>query len=256
MNERVPGTGTESGLPVGASLEGIPPGDATAVGAESGDPLAHPRALQILTTEHMSLLATRSLSYNEAFTRAAMFLTFLSASLVVLGFLVAPLGLTPTMALVATVLLSADLFIGLTTLRRLADVSHEELVCVRGMNRIRHAYREMVPGLEPYFVAGFHDDLSAILSSYGFGRPGPVGQLAHGVATTPGMVGTIDAVLGGALAAVIALGLSWPIWTVLLGAAVCFLAVLMLAFAFGMRTALVREGAIAARFPTPTAPPE
>lgn len=37
--------------------------------------LDDPRVLQILTTEHWSLLSARSLAYNEAFTRAGMFLT-------------------------------------------------------------------------------------------------------------------------------------------------------------------------------------
>ena len=36
-----------------------------------------PRVLQILSTEHWGLLTARSLAYNEAFTRASMFLTFL-----------------------------------------------------------------------------------------------------------------------------------------------------------------------------------
>ena len=41
--------------------------------------------LQILTTEHWSLLATRGLSWNEAFSRAAMFLSALSAAVVALA---------------------------------------------------------------------------------------------------------------------------------------------------------------------------
>ena len=45
-----------------------------------------PRALQILSTEHWSLLTARSLVYNEFFTRGSMFLTLLSASLLALGF--------------------------------------------------------------------------------------------------------------------------------------------------------------------------
>jgi hypothetical protein len=39
--------------------------------------LDDPRALQILTTEHWSLLTARSLANNEAFTRGGMFLSFL-----------------------------------------------------------------------------------------------------------------------------------------------------------------------------------
>src|SRR5438552_392944 len=65
----------------------------------SGDaPLADPRALTILATEHWSLLSARSLVYNEAFARTGMFLTFLSASL---GAVVARLiGAAPNVAIV------------------------------------------------------------------------------------------------------------------------------------------------------------
>ena len=35
------------------------------------------------------------------------------------------------------------------------------------MNRIRHGYLEMVPGLEPYFVTSPYDDAAGILATYG-----------------------------------------------------------------------------------------
>jgi len=54
-------------------------------GSGSGSPIDDPRALQILSTEHWSLLTARSLAYNEAFARAGMFLSFLSATLIVIG---------------------------------------------------------------------------------------------------------------------------------------------------------------------------
>ena len=47
--------------------------------------LLDPRALQILSAEHSSLLSARALAYNEAFTRAGMFLAFLSMSFVALA---------------------------------------------------------------------------------------------------------------------------------------------------------------------------
>src|SRR4029079_4374359 len=49
--------------------------------------LEDPRVLQILSTEHWSLLTSRSLAYNEAFIRGGMFLTFLSMSFVALALL-------------------------------------------------------------------------------------------------------------------------------------------------------------------------
>jgi hypothetical protein len=71
-------------MPAEAPPMAARPGSAT----PGEGPLSDPRALQILNTEHWSLLATRSLAYNEAFSRAGMFLSFLSASLIVIGFMV------------------------------------------------------------------------------------------------------------------------------------------------------------------------
>jgi hypothetical protein len=247
MNERLPGTGPfEPGLPVGAGSGGT-------VTAATGSlrPIDDPRTLQILSTEHFSLLSSRSLAYNEAFTRAGMFLTFLSASLVVLGFLVSPLGLTETFALVAALLLAANLFVGLTTLYRLLDAGQEELEALRGMNRIRHAYIEMVPGLAPYFVAGVHDDAAGVLSAYGIGRPGPLRTAIHGLATTPGMVGVITGLVAGGLGAVVSLAAGLPVAIVLVVAFVAFAAVLALGFTSGMRAAIGRQQRATALFPTP-----
>jgi hypothetical protein len=250
MNERLPGTGpSEPAVPIGAGSAG-----SASAASDSERPVDDPRALQILSTEHFSLLSARSLAYNESFTRAGMFLTFLSASLVVLGFLVGPLGLTETYALIAALLLSANLFIGLATLNRLLDAGQEELQAVRGMNRIRHAYVEMVPGLEPYLVAGIHDDAMGVLSAYGptpAERPGPISMIAHGMTTTGGMVGAINALVAGGLGAVVALGLGLPIAIGLATAVIAFLAVLGAGFRFGQRAAIGRQDQAYAMFPTP-----
>ncbi len=169
--------------------------------------LSDPRALTILTTEHWSLLTARSLVYNEAFSRAGMFLTFLTGTLVALGFVSQGSGYTQEFLLLATVLLGFDLFIGLATLGRISSASAEEIRALQGMNRLRHAYLEMVPTLEPYFSTSTHDDLQGILSIYGSSpdRPSLFANFAHGMTTTPGMVGTITAAVGGAFAAAFAL---------------------------------------------------
>ncbi len=144
------------------------------IGVTEGSPatpgpahLGDPRALTILTTEHWSLLTARSLVYNEAFARAGMFLTFLTGSLVALGFVSQGSGYTPEFLLLATALLGFDLFIGLATLGRISAASAEEIRALQGMNRLRHAYLEMVPSLEPYFSTSGHDDLMAVVSIYG-----------------------------------------------------------------------------------------
>jgi hypothetical protein len=35
------------------------------------------------------------------------------------------------------------------------------------MNRLRHAYLEIAPELEPYFVTGHHDDQQGLYETYG-----------------------------------------------------------------------------------------
>jgi hypothetical protein len=212
--------------------------------------LADPRALEILTTEHASLLSTRVLSYNEAFSRAAMFLTFLSASLVVTGFLVGAQGLRADAPAIIAILLAADLFIGLATFGRLIDASYEELRCVRGMNRIRHAYREMVPGLAPYFVTGFHDDPTGVLGAYTHTRSGALAALGIGLTTTSGMIGVIDGLVAGALCGVVALGLGAAL---ALGVAIAiggFVVVFGLIAAYGSRTVARRQRQAESVFPS------
>jgi len=212
----------QESIPVGAA--GGRPLDQTPA-ASTGDPdsaLEDPRALQILSTEHWSLLAGRSLAYNEAFSRASMFLTFLSATLIVIGFVIGSQGLSPGVVPVAAILLLADLYIGAATVGRLIDANSEELHAVRGMNRIRHAYREMVPGLEPYFVSGFHDDARGVLATYGdiTANQSVLANVGHGlVALVAAVVGFL---VGTAIFAVV-----------------------------GMRTALNHQAGVGSRFPTP-----
>ncbi len=224
-------------------------------GVEPAARLTDPRALQILSTEHWSLLATRSLSYNEAFTRASMFLTFLGASLVALGLISAGTGFTPQLALVAAVILATDLFIGLATLGRTLDAGQEEMACVAGMNRIRHAYLEMVPGLEPYFVTPFHDDGASVLAAYGAAPTGTRGNLVHGVTTTPALIGVVDAVIAGALASVVVLGFGASLEVGLAAGAVGFAIVFALGFRLGYVHAFRAQGRRIARFPAPPPPP-
>ncbi len=165
------------------------------------------RALQILSTEHWSLLTARSLAYNEAFSRAGMFLSFLSATLVVIGLMVASNVFTEAVLPVVALLLAVDLFIGLATIGRLTNASDEEFRALRGMNRIRHAYAEMVPGIERYFVTSIHDDYKGVLSNFGNPESGPWLGFIHGITTAIGMLMIIVCVLFGALLAVVAAGL-------------------------------------------------
>jgi hypothetical protein len=163
------------------------------------------RALTILNTEHWSLMSARGLVYNEAFARAGMFLAFLSATLVALGLIATATGFSDGFLSVAAAVLALNLFIGFASLARIAAASGEDIRYLQGMNRLRHAYHEMVPDLERYFITSKHDDAASVLSFYGPAAASPLRSLAHGLTTTPGMIGVICAAVAGALGAVIAI---------------------------------------------------
>jgi len=162
-------------------------------GSTSGLQLDDPRALQILATEHWSLLATRSMSWNESFSRAGLFLSVLSATAVALALVAQATSFGPGFVAFALAMLPVDLFIGLATFTRLDEVNGEDAIWVAGMNRIRHAYLEIGAGLGPYFVTGASDDDAGLERTYGVHRPG--NPLLHWLVTMPGMVAVIDAVL-------------------------------------------------------------
>jgi hypothetical protein len=170
------------------------PGEATRP-HEAPNPLDDPRAMQILSTEHWSLLATRSLSWNESFSRAGLFLSTVSATSVALALVGQATSFGGQFVAFALVMLPVALFVGLATFTRLDEVNAEDLVWVIGLNRIRHAYLEINPGLRPYFTAGSTDDPAGLERTFGVHRPG--NALTHWVVTMPGMVAVIDGVLAG-----------------------------------------------------------
>ncbi len=121
------------------------------------------------------------------------------------------------------------------------------------MNRIRHGYLEMVPGVEPYFITSSHDDAKGVLASYGevATRHSLIGNIAHGLTTTIGMIATIDAMILGALAALAAIGLGAPPEVSLAAGLVGFVVGFLVFSVFGMRWALRGEEDLESRFPTP-----
>ena len=94
-----------------------------------------PREAQFLTTEHWSLLATRSLSWNEAFSRSSMFLSALSAATVALALVGPATSFGQEFVVFALVVLSVTLFLGVATFVRLTQVNNEDLYWVAGMNQ-------------------------------------------------------------------------------------------------------------------------
>lgn len=100
----------------------------------------------------------------------------------------------------ALLVLPVALFIGLATYVRIIDARLEDLWLVSGMNRLRYAYLEIAPELEPYFVTGHHDD-RGIYETYG---PGTEPRLYRVLASTSTVVGVINAALAGVIGGLVA----------------------------------------------------
>ena len=213
--------------------------------------LHDPRALTVLTTEHWSLLSARSLVYNEAFARAGMFLTFLSATLVALGLVSTGLGFRHEFLAIAAGVLALDLFIGVATVGRVVATSTEDLRYLQGMNRLRHAYHELVPGLEPYFIAGKHDDLAGVFAIYTNARPMSRGGTLHAFTTTVGMLAVICAAVAGVLAGVLLLLLTDAAVVAAAGALSVLVAGLAMGLAQLQRRFAAMHEIMDVRFPTP-----
>jgi hypothetical protein len=162
---------------------------------------------QILATEHWSLLATRTMTWNEVFSRASMFVTVLSAAVVALALVAQATAFGPGFRVFALLVLPIVLLVGLATVLRLGAANDDDFGLVVGMNRLRHAYLELAPELEPYFVTGHTDDEAGISRSYGPSFQLSLGRILSG---TPNIVGALNVVVIGVLAALVAATLGAP----------------------------------------------
>ncbi len=188
-------------------------GSVAAAGAE----LTPAMRLQILSTDHWSLLASRNLDWNEAFSRTGIFLTALSGAIVALALVAQATAFGEGFRLFGLVILPVVLLIGIGTSLRLDSSSYHDVICIIGMNRIRAAYLELAPDLEPYFVMGRTDDFKGIEVTMGVA---PNQSMAMAVmAATPFLVSVLNSLLAGAIGALLAVQLgSAAAWAVAIGA--------------------------------------
>jgi hypothetical protein len=218
----------------------------------SHDPVAAAK-LQILATEHWSLLATRSLTYTESLGRVNVFLAILSGAVIALALVAQADQFGPTFILIAILTLSVVLFAGLATISRLTQLNRDDFRWVIAMNRLRHGYLKLHPELEPNFTTSPYDDVPGALKTIGIdvtAAPG-LGSAMHVFQTLPGMLSVIVAAVAGAIGALAALAIGLPsLVVVLLGAAVFVLAVLLMGI-WSQRSFGRQDPSLAARFPSP-----
>ncbi len=215
--------------------------------------LDDPRAITVLSTEHWSLLTSRSLAYNEAFVRGGMFLTFLSMSFVALALLAQAMSFGDQFLTVAAVVLAFDLVVGITTYARINGANVDDLRAVHGMARIRHAYAEIAPIVTPYFTTATYDDIDSVLSAYGSPPSSGLGVVVYGISTSGGMIGLITSMVGGVFTAVVSIILGatggLPIWLGVAGGVILFALIVVATTGAVPR----HQAALGTKFPAPTA---
>lgn len=173
---------------------------------------------QLLATEHWSLLASRSTTQSEVLTRIAIFLTLVSAGLISLGVLGQATGFRGWFGVAALGILFVLLCLGVITCVRAFNVATEDLMYVVAMNRLRGAYLDLAPDLEPYFMASPYDDADGIVRTYHFFYPRNDFTVVFGssmmiitvvTAVVAGLFwGGLTAALGGALWLAVTIGVA------------------------------------------------
>jgi hypothetical protein len=151
--------------------------------------------LQCLTTEQFVLQSGRSMTVADASSRSILFLSTISSTLIALAFVGQISRLGGVFFLFALVLFPSLVFLGLVTFERVLQSAIEDMVCMRGMNRIRHFYVELAPQVKDYLILSTHDDEAGDHGN--MCMPKRWWQL---FLTTAGMIATINSILAGAFA--------------------------------------------------------
>jgi hypothetical protein len=233
---------------------GAPPASAmpeTGAGAPDGPgvPLGE-HAPALLAAEHWSLIAARSLVWNEAQSRATVFLTLLSASIVALALVADATGFGTGTTTLALVLLPVVLLLGIAAYVRLVQINVEEFQLVLAMNRLRRGYLDLEPGLARYLTASPHDDERGVFATYMVDGPTRRAAWLHFLVNTPSIVATVNSALA---TAIVVLGLraaGAPNAVAVSGGVAAFLVVWGLLF-WLQRLTLRPLQRLRPRFPTP-----
>ncbi len=143
-----------------------------------------------LANEYFALSGLRSSSIAEAGTRATLFFTTLTGTVLALGFLA---GTTSAVVPVAYAALPIVILLGLLSFLRLVDISVEDVGALRAINRIRTYYAGLVPEGTEYFPAP--GQKQAINELVDIGERRAPWRAALTIAAT---VGVMDALVTGA----------------------------------------------------------
>ena len=212
--------------------------------------------LQIVATEHWSLLATRSLTYTESLGRVNVFLAILSGAVIALALVAQADHFGSAFVAIAILTLLVVLFTGIATIARLMQLNRDDYRWVVGMNRLRHAYIELHPELEANFITSPYDDAPGALRTLGIdlAAGGGVGSPLHVFQTLPGMLSVVVAAIVGALGALGGVAAGLPSLGVVVAAAGTFLVAAIVMGIWGSRSfGGRRDQSLEPHFPSPKA---
>ena len=207
----------------------------------------NPHVLQILMTEHWSLLSARSLGYTEAMSRASIFVAALTGSVVALALVSQATDFGDGFIAFSLVLLPVVFFLGAVTIVRLGQINFEDAIWVQGMNRIRNAYHDLAPELDPYFVTSRYDDDHGVRTSIAMPNVVPRKQAFVAI---PGVIAVLDAVVAGATAGIAMIGLDVGTAATIVLGIVVFVVTLLGFAAWGVRSIGHYRQTMDVRFPT------
>jgi hypothetical protein len=170
---------------------------------------------QILAAEHWDLLATRSMTWNQIFSRASMFITMSSAIVVALALVAQATNFDSRFRIFALLVLPVLLVLGIATFIHLGEANGEDIKMVIGMNRLRRAYLDLAPELRPYFPPVYQEDSAVFPLS---NRGGILSTLFIFIGSTPSVIATINVIVAGVIVAILADALGLPGVVSVLGA--------------------------------------
>jgi hypothetical protein len=153
--------------------------------------------LTALTTEHFGLAGARAQTTGESSSRAALYISAVSSTLVALGFIGQITEVGDTFDVFALTALPTLYLLGVFTFIRVVENGVEDMMLGRAINRIRNYYLEVAGDQRRYFMLSGHDDPRGVMQNMGVAL-----ERRQQFFTTGSMIAVINSVVGGAAVAI------------------------------------------------------
>jgi hypothetical protein len=164
-----------------------------------GDEPDRQELLTALTTEHFTLQGARSRVMTESASRAALYISSVSSTLIALGFLGQISDVGDPFVVFALTVLPTLYVLGVFTFVRLVECDAEDFLYGLAINRIRSYYKQRAGDHAKLFMLSGHDDAPGVLASMGVPLEGRKPFFGFGT-----VVAIINSVVGGSAVALAA----------------------------------------------------